>query len=272
MRIRTPYSSVRNWFVSYGFQSVALLVAALCLAFTEWQTPPVSQTVPTGNVPEVAFNLAGLHADHGAALAILGDGASREPVRGFGTTDSCGVCWDHEDVHLAVPFPEDKPASGFGPSQHGWHSEWREGLPCDFSHGICVFVPRGGSRYAETRASEVTDAVVRAAAAADAPLLAVLLTLPDVHANLDRTAIQVAGCDGTIIAGHVPVPGDLLEEAQAASDRSAELAIAAADRPWMLRALRFSARDRSSPPQLSPNSRKTTNDDTPRGCLVLAGR
>ncbi len=221
MCIHTPHSSSRSWFVSPRARSVAFVVAALCLAFTEGQTPPTSQTGATGDAPAAALDLAGLHADQAAALdralSILGGGTSRKASRGFGISDNCGVCVDHrsgERLHFAIEYPDELPASGDAKG-HGWHAEWEEGLPCLFSHWICVFVPGGGGpQMAQSIAGELTDAVVRAAAAEDAPLLAMLLALPDVHANFGRGAIQVAGCDGTTIAAHVPVPRDLLEEAR----------------------------------------------------------
>ena len=200
MRIHTPHSSSRSWFVSPRAKCVAFVVAALCLAFTEGQAPPALQTGATGDAPAAALDLAGLYSDQAAVL----DRAQ---------SLSCGRCVDSRGEHLAIQHPDSMPASGSGEG-HGWHG-WEAGLPCPYAHGICGFVPKGGGpQMAQSIAGKLTDTVVQAAAAEDATLLAILLALPDVHANLARAAIQVAGCDGTTIAGHVPVPRDLLEEAR----------------------------------------------------------
>lgn len=216
MRIRTPYSSARSRFVSPRARSVAFVAAALCLAFTEGQVPSAGQTGATGGTPAVTLDLAGPHADRvmDRAQPFL-DRTSREASRGFVIGNSCGICNNHPEggLHVAIEYPDDRPANGAG-KEHGWHAEWEEGLPCLYSHGICSAAPKGGSRMALSIADDLTDAVVQAAAAEDAPRLAMLLALPDVQANFGRSAIQVAGCDGTTIAGHVPVPRDLLEEAQ----------------------------------------------------------
>lgn len=214
MRIQTPHSSARSWFVLPKERPVAFVVAALCLAFTEGQAPPASQTGATDDAPEAA--LAGLHADQTAALdraqSILGGGTSPKAGRGFGTAGNCGRCVNDESEHLAIEYPDATPSSGSGKG-HGWHG-WEPGLPCLYSHGICVFVPKGGSEMAQSSVGDLTDAVLQAAAADDAALLAMLLTRSDVRAHFGRAAIQVAGCDGTTIVAHVPVPRGLLEEAQ----------------------------------------------------------
>lgn len=217
MHIRTPHSNARSRFVSPRVRSVAFVAAALCLAFTEVQSPSASQTGATGDAPKAALDLADLHSDQVAALdrgpSILADSMFRKAGRGFGIGDNCGRCVNSQGEHLAVEYPYSMPASGDGEG-HGWHN-WEPGLPCLYSHGICIFVPKGGGpQMAQSNAGELTDAVVQAAAAEDVPLLAELLALPHVHANLGRSAIQIAGCDGATIAGHVPIPQDLLKEVQ----------------------------------------------------------
>ena len=79
---------------------------------------------------------------------------------------------------------------------------------------MCVSVPKGGGSFAQADARGLTEAISRAAAEQDVGLLATLLELPDVHVNTGRGAIQVTGCDGTTIAGHVPVGRDLLGAAE----------------------------------------------------------
>ena len=81
-------------------------------------------------------------------------------------------------------------------------------------HGMCVSVPKGGGGFAWADPRGLTDAIARAAAEQDVALLATLLEMPDVYVNFGRGAIQVTSCDGTTIAGHVPVGRDLLEAAE----------------------------------------------------------
>ena len=213
MRVRTPNPRSRNRSVSVWTRSVAFVVATLCLAFTEGQAPPVWQTWTTGDAPKAALDLAGLHPVQVAASvraqSILADGTFPNPGRRPEIPGNCGMCENFLNQHVAIEYPV--PGTGFGEGEHGWHSKWRGGPPCAMSHGLCT---TGLGQFAPASAGELTDAIVQAAAEQDASLLAALLTLPDVRANFDRAAIQVAGCDGTTIAGHVPVARDLLAAAQ----------------------------------------------------------
>ena len=68
----------------------------------------------------------------------------------------------------------------------------------------------------------MTDAIAQAATEQDVALLATLLQRPDVHINSARGAIQVTGCDGTTIAGHVLVAPGLVAAAEVLAAEATE--------------------------------------------------
>ena len=90
----------------------------------------------------------------------------------------------------------------------GFHLDCRRGN-CDVVHGICVVIL--------TDAGELTKEISDAVAANDIASLVEFATMPSVNLFADRSAIQVLGCDGETIAGHVPVGQTLLAEIEAAS-------------------------------------------------------
>lgn len=78
--------------------------------------------------------------------------------------------------------------------------------PCLTTHGVCYYAgwdERPGP-------DELTDALAQAAARADVAGLAGLVRVPTVRIVASRSAIQVVGCDGEMIVGHVPVDPDVL--------------------------------------------------------------
>ena len=185
MRVRTPNSRSRSWSLTVWTRSVAFVVAALCMAFTEGQAPPVWQGGTTDHALKTIGGLAGPH-------------------------QGCGVCAGNTYTNKHAADKGKSKLATYGPGQDGWHAEeWLRGVSCDIIHGIC-----GGGRFAQADARGLTDAIAQAAAEQDVPLLATLLEQPDVHVNSVRGAIQVTSCDGTTIAGHVPVGRDLLEAAE----------------------------------------------------------
>ena len=216
MRVRTPNSRSRSWSLTVWTKSVALVVAALCMAFTEGQGPSVWQTGTTDEVLKAADDLAGPHLGQATVLdhepSVRTDGSSGSLDQG-GTApgNGCGLCIENPALRKHYARPDEGPLATYGPSDHGWHDEdeWLPGIHCDFEHGIC-----GGGRFARAAVGGLTDAIAQAAAEQDVALLATMLEQPDVHVNSVRGAIQVTSCDGTTIAGHVPVGRDLLEAAE----------------------------------------------------------
>ena len=82
-----------------------------------------------------------------------------------------------------------------GHGEHGW---WVKGF-CLLSHPFCsIFTVQGLTRT-------ISDAV----AAHDIAALAGYANMPSVVLFADRSAIQILGCDGETIAGHVPVNAEL---------------------------------------------------------------
>lgn len=90
----------------------------------------------------------------------------------------------------------------------GFHIGWRPGN-CDVIHGICVVIL--------TDAGELTKKISAAVAANDIASLVEFAAMPSVNLFAERAAIQVLGCDGETIAGHVPIGQTLLAEIEAAT-------------------------------------------------------
>jgi len=91
----------------------------------------------------------------------------------------------------------------------GFHFDWWRGN-CDVKHGICVVI--------FTDAHELTKGISDAVAANDIESLAKFAAMPSVNLHAGRSAIQVVGCDGETITGHVPVDQTLLAAIEAATD------------------------------------------------------
>ena len=123
---------------------------------------------------------------------------------------NCGLCVNHTgaQVHLAVEYLW--PLTGWSEGD-GWHGWWFEGN-CTIKHGICVFVPKGGvGQMAQAPPGKLIDEIVRAAAERDVARLATLARVRSVRINSSRMSMQLVGCDGTNIVGHVPVDPSLLD-------------------------------------------------------------
>ena len=115
--------------------------------------------------------------------------------------DSCGAGADIENVHWAVAWWNDE-----GPDEgHEWHWPTMSGSLYD-EHGQCD---------AFALALDLTDEIIEAVAEEDVEMLAKLATNPDVRLVDSRTAMQVTGCGGETVAGHVPVGQHLFERASA---------------------------------------------------------
>jgi len=59
--------------------------------------------------------------------------------------------------------------------------------------------------------------IAEAVTSGDVAMLTRLAGMPGVAVNSRRGAIQVAGCDGATIVGHVPVATDVLDAIQRAA-------------------------------------------------------
>ena len=115
-------------------------------------------------------------------------------------------------VHQAMRYLV--PKSGHGPGvdeDPEWHPEKLMPGQCIFTHGFCRRTDGSGTHVAQ----ELRAAVAVAAALQDFAGLAQLVNLPAVAVVPERNAIQVIGCDGETVVGHVPVPLQVLIELQA---------------------------------------------------------
>lgn len=103
--------------------------------------------------------------------------------------------------------PEDINAN----EKDGWHS-WLVVGQCWDKHGFCVV---GGTEEEQLTAHQLTLLIAEAVADEDVDRLARLAITPAVHLVAGRSAIQITGCDGETITGHVPVDGYLLSAVEA---------------------------------------------------------
>lgn len=76
-------------------------------------------------------------------------------------------------------------------------------------HGMCIIIM--------TDAHELTKEISDAVAASDVASLVEFAALPAVNLFRERSAMQVLGCDGETIAGHVPISQTLMAEIEAAA-------------------------------------------------------
>ena len=90
---------------------------------------------------------------------------------------------------------------------HGEH-EWWMGGHCLLFHWVCIHFPSSGAQALTVR--ELTREISDAVATQDVAALAGYAKLPSVSLCAERSAIQIRGCDGETIAGHVPVNRELL--------------------------------------------------------------
>lgn len=144
-----------------------------------------------------------------AAVPALSDTGS---LRAQGSLLGCLKCihhrlFDREDLHWTKSGVVPENGYGYG---DGVHNNVPAEGNCDVVHGVCVNVPRLTAR-------ELTRQISDAVAANDIAALARLATMPLVDLYTDRSAMQVLGCDGETIAGHVPVGQTLLAAIKAAT-------------------------------------------------------
>ena len=187
-----------------GILAVVGLSAALVLS------PPLAAQVGTEMASAAAWDTTSrdiqpLHAELRPTTADRDPGPPALPKGSFAA--ACMDCGDDDEYHWATWAW--LPMSGWGPGDGSHLFQLRSGV-CLFVHGVCVYV---GS---QTTPREVTDAVAEAIARRDVATLASLLETPHAAVFADRDAIQILGCDGTTIAGHVPVERGLLSSVQAA--------------------------------------------------------
>ena len=140
--------------------------------------------LPLGSRPEVASDRQG---NCGECVSLPNDGV-----------------WFHQAMQYLLP------RHGWGPGKNEdpeWHpTELKDGM-CWESHNACLWWE--GTGEGQTVA-ELQAAIAAAAAVRDIDTLAQLVDLPAVAVIPERTAIQVIGCDGETVVGHVPVePGVL---------------------------------------------------------------
>lgn len=115
--------------------------------------------------------------------------------------DECGHCHDTAPgLHWAHGLWT--PMSGAG-RLHGWHF-WSESGWCLSTHGICIVAAAPGE-YEAVNTLELAEALAAAVAAHDAESLGRLAGSPAVRWMPARAALQVLGCDGETVVGHIPV-------------------------------------------------------------------
>lgn len=134
----------------------------------------------------------------------------------------CGFCIETTDyVPLAQHFAiSDRDGLHWG-GHHG-PSVGEEGADPDGYHpnflpGTCLLHGFCGYAAAEMDPSVLTDMIALAVAVGDMAGLETLASMPGVAVNASRSAIQVAGCDGETIVGHVPVAIDVLDAVETAA-------------------------------------------------------
>lgn len=180
---------------------------------------PSNRTAPA--VGPRAAHPRHMHATFAVGLIVL-FGTARSvvpfdhlPGAGSRGDGNCGHCEDFDTEngfeHQAMEFL--LPKSGHGPGRDEdpqWHPwELKPGY-CLQVHGRCIL------GTGETHAAEDLRAEIAAAAALrDVATLTRLVDLPAVAIVPERTAIQVTGCDGETVVGHVPVQRDVLIALQA---------------------------------------------------------
>lgn len=132
-----------------------------------------------------------------------------ESSKGRNPGEDCIRC----RTHMTLGFVYWHRTEGVAPPRtghrvgHGEHADWKRG-PCFMIHRYCAF-PIGAHELAQ----EISDAV----AAQDVAALADYTKLPSVDLFAERLAIQVRGCDGRTIAGHIPLSPELLAAIEAAA-------------------------------------------------------
>lgn len=177
-------------------------------------TSPNSNTDPV-SIPLPAWTRVLALALGGLCLASASGYAPSVPVED--DQRFCGRCFElFGDTHVAVADPD--AVFGAGPAhpsieENRWHTRMIEGK-CLWTHGICYNAGAEGRRDP----GELTDALAQAAAREDAAGLTRLVRMPNVRLVAGRSAIQVVGCDGVMIVGHVPVAHHLLERVAARTE------------------------------------------------------
>lgn len=124
--------------------------------------------------------------------------------------DFCGQCVHWYDVlHIAAPDPALR--YGAGPAhptieESPWHTTYvREG-GCLLTHGIC----HNARGYKFPEGWDMTEELASAVARRDLARLADLVAMPGATVVAARSAVQVLGCDGRTVVGHVPVGEELM--------------------------------------------------------------
>ena len=115
---------------------------------------------------------------------------------------------DRDDVHWTKSDLLKENGHGYG--RDGVHNNVPKEGNCDVIHGICVNVPRLTVR-------ELTRKISGAVAANEIESLVQFAIMPAVSLFAERSALQVLGCDGETIAGHIPINQTLLAEIEAAT-------------------------------------------------------
>lgn len=130
----------------------------------------------------------------------------------LGATE-CGHCHDtNPGLHWAHGLWTPMSGAGMG---HGWHF-WSASGWCLSTHGICIVAVAPGE-YETVDTRELVELLAAAVAAQDAEALARLVDSPSVRWMSARAALQVLGCDGETIVGHVPLERSLWSEVVATS-------------------------------------------------------
>lgn len=100
---------------------------------------------------------------------------------------------------------------------HGLHERWLHGTCALYHPGLCSLIWWPSSEPQTLTAQELARGISDAVAARDVETLAVYANVPSVSLFAGRSAIQIRGCDGETIVGHIPVHPELLAAIGAAA-------------------------------------------------------
>ena len=177
---------------------------------------PADSRLALGHQTEVEPTVGGGSSGHVVREAretkVLGGWFTTAPRARTANPTNCGECYfyfDGDDYwHRAGEFTS--PKSGRGPGYDEpteWHpGNFRSG-DCLMTHGFCFIIWMDERRDPEGLSQIISEA----AGKADVEVLAALTEIPAVNLVASRSAIQVTGCDGVKVVGHVPIAPDILE-------------------------------------------------------------
>lgn len=137
------------------------------------------------------------------AVAVAGSTVALSPTEVY--AQGCGHCHDLGEDQRHWAHKRWTPMSGHGKG-HGWHFYSARGV-CLVTHGICVFVASDDSEVT-VNPLELVDEIATAVRDQDVQRLAEFASHSSVRIAPKRLALQVLGCNGTIV-GHIPIGSKL---------------------------------------------------------------